>query len=397
MSTHNEHQISTDRQDGPVASLTVELRSEERRRLAVFRESFLKWVADRSGGTLALGAPDSLSLEEVPSGPDGLPMLRMDMSWRAPEPGSALVPSTAPPGGPLQSAMEHADPVEPTSLCLADDFQFFPDPSQLAPPVYRELSPSVHPDTLAPIGTRHDGLPTLVPVESLAARQFRRLVDHARTLLRALPPALRSVNLHFSVFNPDDVHFRHAAAAVATLVLVLGGAAYLMMAGPAGKKAPVQTVATADVPVRAAVPPPDTTTHVVDAPAPASAPKAPIGTSGAERAAKSDAPVKSVDKAAGAEVVRGTEAVSTDSASRSSVRGALRVTSDPVGAQVSINGVPHGRTPLTIRGLQAGSRVLRLDLAGYERWSWGVSVVANRQTPVMVKLHPEPRKTSSPD
>jgi hypothetical protein len=71
------------------------------------------------------------------------------------------------------------------------------------------------------------------------------------------------------------------------------------------------------------------------------------------------------------------------------VSGALLVRSEPKGAQVSINGVVHGRTPLVIRGLDAGSRVVRLDLPGYERWSWAVGVVANKQTPVTVKLQPE--------
>ena len=76
------------------------------------------------------------------------------------------------------------------------------------------------------------------------------------------------------------------------------------------------------------------------------------------------------------------------------VRGALLVKSEPQGAEVSINGVVHGRTPLVIRDLGAGSRVVRLDLAGYERWSWAIAVVANRRTPVTVKLQPELRGAS---
>ena len=79
MATHNAHPASTDRQDAPTASLTVELRSDERTRLGVFRETFLKWVSDRSAGTLALGAPDSLTLEEVQPGPDGTPMVAINI------------------------------------------------------------------------------------------------------------------------------------------------------------------------------------------------------------------------------------------------------------------------------------------------------------------------------
>jgi hypothetical protein len=70
------------------------------------------------------------------------------------------------------------------------------------------------------------------------------------------------------------------------------------------------------------------------------------------------------------------------------------VTSDPQGAEISINGVVQGRTPMLIRGVAAGSRVLRLDLAGYESWSWSVRVPADTRTPVTVKLHPDARQSS---
>jgi cytoskeleton protein RodZ len=69
----------------------------------------------------------------------------------------------------------------------------------------------------------------------------------------------------------------------------------------------------------------------------------------------------------------------------------MLVTSDPQGAEISINGVVKGKTPMLIRGLAAGSRVVRLDLPGYEPWSWSVRVAADTQTPVTVKLHREPR------
>jgi hypothetical protein len=79
------------------------------------------------------------------------------------------------------------------------------------------------------------------------------------------------------------------------------------------------------------------------------------------------------------------------------IKGTLLVKSDPQGAEVSINGVVHGRTPLVIRDLGAGSRVVRLDLPGYERWSWAVAVVANKRTPLTVKLRPESRGVGNPD
>jgi hypothetical protein len=79
------------------------------------------------------------------------------------------------------------------------------------------------------------------------------------------------------------------------------------------------------------------------------------------------------------------------------IKGTLYVKSDPQGAEVSINGVVHGRTPLTIRDLGVGSRVVRLELPGYERWSWAVSVVANKRTPLNVKLRPDVRGVGKPD
>jgi hypothetical protein len=69
--------------------------------------------------------------------------------------------------------------------------------------------------------------------------------------------------------------------------------------------------------------------------------------------------------------------------------GSLLVTSEPEGADVSVDGVPEGRTPLAIPNLHIGSRVVRVELPGHQRWSWAVSVVANRRTPIAVRLLPE--------
>ena len=76
---------------------------------------------------------------------------------------------------------------------------------------------------------------------------------------------------------------------------------------------------------------------------------------------------------------------------RPSLVGALRVTSEPEGAEVSLNGVPQGRTPLTISNLSPGSRVVSLFLPGYQRWSWSVAVVGGTQTPLAVQLQTERR------
>jgi hypothetical protein len=71
---------------------------------------------------------------------------------------------------------------------------------------------------------------------------------------------------------------------------------------------------------------------------------------------------------------------------RAVFRGALAVNSRPAGARVSINGEPLGVTPLTVRSLPAGSRVVRLTAQGYHPWSSAVRVVANQRNSVMATL-----------
>ena len=69
----------------------------------------------------------------------------------------------------------------------------------------------------------------------------------------------------------------------------------------------------------------------------------------------------------------------------------LLVSSSPAGGQVFVNGVRVGATPILLRDLPTGSRVVRVDLDGYERWSAAVRIVAGEQTRVMAEL----RRSSS--
>lgn len=71
-------------------------------------------------------------------------------------------------------------------------------------------------------------------------------------------------------------------------------------------------------------------------------------------------------------------------------RGSLAVNSAPTGATVVVNGVPVGTTPLLLKDLPVGSRVVRLELDGYQRWSSAVSVVANQRVRTAVDLRPFP-------
>jgi hypothetical protein len=80
--------------------------------------------------------------------------------------------------------------------------------------------------------------------------------------------------------------------------------------------------------------------------------------------------------------------------------GTLLVASAPRGARVSVDGIPHGQAPVAIRRLRAGNRLVRVELAGYQRWSWSVYVAPNRQTKVnveLVRLQASPSAASGAD
>lgn len=66
--------------------------------------------------------------------------------------------------------------------------------------------------------------------------------------------------------------------------------------------------------------------------------------------------------------------------------GSLVIRSEPRGALVSVDGQVVGATPLLLKGIRAGSRVVRIESEGYERWSSGARVVANQETAVLATL-----------
>jgi len=67
-------------------------------------------------------------------------------------------------------------------------------------------------------------------------------------------------------------------------------------------------------------------------------------------------------------------------------RGALAVNSKPKGASVFVNNRRVGRTPLVLNDLPTGSRVVRVELKGYRRWSSAVNVVANQRIRAVAAL-----------
>ncbi len=72
-----------------------------------------------------------------------------------------------------------------------------------------------------------------------------------------------------------------------------------------------------------------------------------------------------------------------------SMVGTLLIASAPKGAHVTIDGIPRGVSPLSVSRLRAGNRIVRLELDGYQRWSWAVYVSASRQTRLNVSLVPD--------
>jgi hypothetical protein len=72
-----------------------------------------------------------------------------------------------------------------------------------------------------------------------------------------------------------------------------------------------------------------------------------------------------------------------------SMLGTLLIASAPKGAKVTIDGIPRGHSPLSVTRLRAGNRMVRLELDGYQRWSWAVYVSASRETRLNVALVPD--------
>jgi PEGA domain-containing protein len=434
----DEHLGRADNESPARAALEIEFRCAERQTIATFRESFLRWMNDRTGPlSRALGAPDRLSLDEVPpgEGPHGTQTLRLRVSWPAarsvPQP-VLLRASTSPGAGNIDAV-----PI-PASLVPVDHYVFFPDPPHATAPLFRELSVPLRPDALQPTGgtgrlrlerstgasllRRSSGF--LAAVQALARRTAGGLTLSRLTLRLPGSPAPRAGRLA-------------ALGAGAMAVGFLAGTVYLTTTG---RKAPMAPAAQAALvaPQAAAPALPVAAPGVVpnplllparqpDATPPAPPVEAPERSADANHLERGLRPERVAASAADAGIPdtevtpapRPPAAVRTPvavrragpvvvsahaDASASAVRvggrpmlGTLLVKSDPQGAEVSINGVVLGRTPLLIRGVGAGSRVVRLALPGYARWSWAVAVPGDKQTPVNVKLQPESRGSANPN
>ena len=66
--------------------------------------------------------------------------------------------------------------------------------------------------------------------------------------------------------------------------------------------------------------------------------------------------------------------------------GTLEVESEPTRSAVFVDRQQVGETPLQLTQLRAGSHVVRIERAGYDRWTTAVLVAADKQTRVSAKL-----------
>jgi hypothetical protein len=401
------------------ASLRLELRVPERQMLGAFREAFLQWLTDRSGVfTRAIGASDRLTLDEEPPGADsqGMSTLRITVTC-----------SAGPEATERQFATSFAADGEPvpavTSLTPVDYFVFFPDPPQSGTPLFRELSVPFGPDAFqAP-----PRLPQLRLQESVVvavAKDVAAALHAVQSFVlgRRRGAGIAGVTIRFPVLDryPRASAFGLLGTAAVATGFVAGSIYLATVDRPRAeaRTAAVQAAVTelavrADPPaviassdLTAAILPRvvDPADRIPRSRRPESSTAA-VGSTGiADTEVTTEPGLQNSARPAtlrrpGIVVVRAVdvEGASSSAAASPRVRGTLLVKSDPQGAEVSINGVVHGRTPLMIRELGAGSRVLRLDLPGYERWSWAIAVVANKRTPVTVKLQPDPRGVINPD
>jgi cytoskeletal protein RodZ len=74
--------------------------------------------------------------------------------------------------------------------------------------------------------------------------------------------------------------------------------------------------------------------------------------------------------------------------------GALRITSEPAGAQITVNGIGWGVTPVTIPYMPFGSKVIRATKPGYVSAQRGFDFAPDRRVQtVRIRLSPESPET----
>ncbi|MDD1648246.1 MAG: PEGA domain-containing protein [Methanomicrobiales archaeon] len=76
--------------------------------------------------------------------------------------------------------------------------------------------------------------------------------------------------------------------------------------------------------------------------------------------------------------------------------GSISVTSSPIGAQVYVNNVFRGYSPLTVDSLTPGMYTVALKLSGYEDWQSSATVTAGQTAQISATLLPKTVPTPTP-
>jgi len=381
MSTSPDGMRSSARDAQPARSvLHMEMQAGERWLLTLFASSFLEWIKDESASSFArdVGTPASISLDDSDSDAQ-TPKFHLTLTW-SPSSTEAVFASEvpAPRETPASSLFtyESETPVftEPTDLttmmaAVLEESRRHSRPSARGRQVLERWTDAAIESTAAildrtrPRGRQAAALWRSARLESLARAQS------AARLLRTRSSA---------VVKPMS----WAAAGLLAASVIYAGWAF---ARPARRPTARGIVAAA---APSALQPASVMAPHTEKPSAALV-------ADARRTEAELVPASNVTEARPAIPAASVPVRATGNAIRSkpapqarSYVGSLLVTSEPEGADVSVDGVPQGRTPLTIEHLNIGSRVVRLDLPGHQRWSWAVSVGANRRTPLAVRLSP---------
>jgi hypothetical protein len=74
--------------------------------------------------------------------------------------------------------------------------------------------------------------------------------------------------------------------------------------------------------------------------------------------------------------------------------GSVKISSNPSGAYVYMDGAYKGRTPLTLNSVSAKNHIIELDLAGYYDWKTTISVASGVTRYVNAQMAPLPSETT---
>ncbi len=390
--------------------LHLEMESGERRLLSLFAASFLKWIKDEAASSFArdIGAPASISFDESARDAQRA-TLHLTVTW-AGSSNDAL----AAHGGAVGTALPPDPTLAPLEIPASSLFTF-----QSETPVFERAAARADLTTMMAavfeqserLGrsthSRRVWMPApIVAVAERGGQVLERWTDAAigstavilvrsRTGGRQAAAFWRSARLVSLAHARSVVQLLRAQPAsrikpVSWAAAGLFAASVIYVGWPAA--APARPVAPGLI---AAATPQASQPATITAPQTEKSPGAIVADA---RAAEAEphptlgvapaAPAIPSATANPAHATANTARINHTTQGRGYV-GSLMVTSDPAGADVSVDGVPQGRTPLAIANLNIGSRVVRVELPGHQRWSWAVSVVANRRTPIAVRLLPE--------